>query len=416
MFHTVAILTLGAFGALIAYAYAGYPALLLMAARRPSTPTLALPAELPRVTILVAAYNEEAQIADTIEALLRLDYPADRRQIIIASDASTDRTDEIVRSFADRGVELVRLERRGGKTTAENAAAAHVRGDIVVNTDASTRIRSDALRPMIAAFSDPHIGVVSGTDVSVSALPDDASRGEAAYVQYEMWVRALETRAGGIVGASGCFFAIRADLHRTPAPAHLSRDFAAALDAEEQGYRSISMPAAICYVPRSNDIQAEYRRKVRTFTRGMETLAFKKHLLNPLRDARFAWKLISHKVLRWVIPWSAVVAYVALGAVATYSRVALALFLLVSATVVVGMAGWAVATPGRPLPRWLALPAYALASNVAVLRATLYALGGEQAPTWEPTRRYVLMPNGKGWEGAKVPPISMEGDQAAGSA
>ena len=388
MLEPIAFSVIAFFAGLVGYTYAGYPALLLLLGRRAAAPSPAEPdEEWPSISILVAAYNEEHEIRATVERLLALDYPVERRQILIVSDASTDRTDDIVREYADRGVELLRVTQRGGKTAAENAASSHLRGDIIVNTDASIRIRPDALKPMIAAFRDPEVGVVSGCDVSVSAIADDANKGEAAYVGYEMWVRELETKVGGIVGASGCFFAIRKELQRIPAPTHLSRDFAAALVAREHGMRALSAPGSICYVPRSNDLRAEYRRKVRTFTRGMETLLFKRHLLNPMSEPVFAWKLFSHKVTRWLIPWAALAAYLALAALALRHPLARIALLAATVPVVVGMIGWKLANPGRSQPRWMSIPAYAVAGSTAVLRATVQALRGERAPMWEPTRR-----------------------------
>src|SRR5207249_1884865 len=129
----------------------------------------------------------------------------------------------------DRGVELLRLPERRGKTAAENAARAHLRGTIIVNTDASVRIALQALKPLVAAFADPTVGVASGRDVSVARVGAEANAGESTYVGYEMWVRDLETRVSGIVGASGCLYAIRAELHRQLVPEDLSRDFGAAL-------------------------------------------------------------------------------------------------------------------------------------------------------------------------------------------
>src|SRR5690606_18334018 len=181
------------------YAYAGYPALLWLLQRTRRERPVAEPEEWPRISITVPAYNEEAQIRGTIESLLRLDYPADRRQILIVSDASTDRTDDIVREYADRGVELLRMPERRGKGAAENAAAQRLTGEIIVNTDASIRIAPDALKPLIARFTDPRVGLASGRDVSVAHVEEDANRGESGYVGYEMWVRKLETRIDGIV-------------------------------------------------------------------------------------------------------------------------------------------------------------------------------------------------------------------------
>jgi cellulose synthase/poly-beta-1,6-N-acetylglucosamine synthase-like glycosyltransferase len=259
--------------AITVYAYLGYPILLkLLSLVRRQPKRGDEPAELPLITITVPAYNEERAIAATLDALLAIDYPSDRRQILVVSDASTDRTEELVRGYAQRGVELLRVPVRGGKTNAENAAREHIRGEIVINTDASVRIAPDALKPLIARFVNPEVGVASGRDVSVSHCATDLNVAESGYVGYEMWVRDLETRVHSLVGASGCFYAIRKPLHMTPFPAALSRDFAAALIARENGFRAVTVNEAVCFVPRMGSLRREYRRKVRTLTRGLETL------------------------------------------------------------------------------------------------------------------------------------------------
>ena len=376
-------------GLLFGYAYLVYPALLkVWGALRPDPPRLADPAEWPLISIVVPAYNEEHAIRRTIEALLGLDYPVDRRQILIVSDASTDGTDDVVREYAHRGVELLRLPERSGKTAAENAALPHLRGGIVVNTDATIRILPTALKPLIRVFQDPAIGVASGRDVSVGALTLEANQGESGYVGYEMWVRSLETRVGSIVGASGCFYAIRLELHETLVPAALSRDFASALTAREHGYRAVSVDEAVCLVPRTSSLQREYHRKVRTMARGLETLWFKRHLLNPVRHGRFAWMLWSHKLIRWLVFLVAPVALLALGALAIYypvARVALGL-----ALTGVGLGIVALQSPeGRRLPRPVALCGFVLATHLAGFLAWTRALRGELNPIWEPTRRPV---------------------------
>src|SRR5688572_19901028 len=143
-------------GGLIAgLAYVGYPAVLWLVTRRTAAPGRSVTSTWPTLSITVPAYNEESTIAATLERVLELDYPADRRQVLVISDASTDRTDDIVRGFAGRGVQLLRLPRRAGKTAAENAAREHLTGEIVVNTDASVRIERRALKPLVAVFQDP---------------------------------------------------------------------------------------------------------------------------------------------------------------------------------------------------------------------------------------------------------------------
>src|SRR5260370_35671777 len=206
-------------------------------------------------------------MARTLDGIVALGYPAERSQILVVSDASSDRTDEIVSRFADRGVELLRLPQREGKTAAENAARPHLTGEIIVSTDASVRIHPAAVTHLVAAFGDQSVGLASGRDVSVANLDTPANAGEQAYVGYEMWVRDLETTEHGIVGASGCLYAIRPGLHMGHVPDALSRDFAAALTTRQHGLRAVSVPDAICFVPRSASLRQEYRRKVRTITR-----------------------------------------------------------------------------------------------------------------------------------------------------
>ena len=371
----------------VGYAYFGYPALLLVLTRlMPRRPAPVPPPEWPMISITVPAYNEESAIGATLDRLLELDYPADRRQILVVSDASSDRTDEIVRSYAGRGVELLRMAERGGKTAAENAARPMLRGDIVVNTDASVRIARDAVKPLIVQFGDPTVGVASGRDVSVARVDETANLGESGYVGYEMWIRDLESRVSGIIGASGCFYAIRVDLHRSLVPSALSRDFAAAIIAREQGFRSLSVNEARCYVPRTANLHNEYRRKVRTMARGMETLFYKRHMLHPLRYPMFSWMLFSHKVVRWLAPWTMAVgglAVLALGWREPWARWPGALVLLGTA---MALAGW-YWPASRPMPRLFAVPTYAATGSLAAIHASLKAMRGELNPIWEPTRR-----------------------------
>jgi len=376
-------------GGFCLYTYLGYPAMLklLSVLRRPrrSTPTPA-GAEWPRISITLPVYNEAQVIAAALERILALDYPADRRQVLVVSDASTDRTHELVSQFLDRGVELLRLPERQGKTAAENAARQQLTGEIIINTDASVRIHPVAVKHLVAALGDPSVGVASARDVSVAHVDTPVNAGEHAYVGYEMWVRDLETKVDGIVGASGCLYAIRADLHTHLVPEALSRDFAAALTAREHGRRAVSVPEAVCFVPRGASLRQEYRRKVRTITRGLGTLAYKRALLNPLRYGLFAWMLFSHKVCRWLVPWALLWLVAAVGAVALTSGWGRAALATCGALGALAGIGW-LWPEGERTPRLLALPAYVVAGNVAVLHAWLRVLAGRLAPVWEPTRR-----------------------------
>jgi len=370
--------------ALAVYAYVLYPALLRALAlgrSAPSTPSD--PTAWPPISITVPAYNEERAIRATIENLLACDYPADCREIMVVSDASTDGTDAIVREYANRGVTLLRLPQRGGKTAAENAAGAAVRHDIVINTDASVRVKRDSLKPLVRMFADPTVGVASGRDVSVGDVSAESSAGESGYVGYEMGLRALETRVGSIIGASGCFYAFRRSVYDTQFPDALSRDFASVLIAREQGYRSVSVDEAVCFVPRTVSLEAEFRRKIRTMARGLATLWYKRALLDPLRYGAFSFMLASHKLARWLVyaalPFAAV-GLLLLGTTGRLGLAALALGILGVAAGVLGMR-W------RGAPRVIRMCGFAFASALAGVIAWRDALARKRRPIWEPTRR-----------------------------
>lgn len=390
MLASLAMATLAATVMLGAYTYAGYPlALWLWSAARPRRhppATRAGAGVWPQLTVTIPVHNGAAEIGAALEAILAADYPPDCRQVLVVSDASTDGTDEVVRGFADRGVELLRLPQRRGKTAAENAARTYVRGEIVVNSDAGVRIAPRALRRLVVALADPDVGVASGRDVSVADPRSATTRGESSYVGYEMWVRALETRVAGIVGASGCLYAIRASLHDRVVPEALSRDFSAALESWRRGYRAVSVPAAVCYVPRTGSLREEYRRKVRTIQRGIATLAHERRALDPRRSGVFAWMVFSHKVCRWLVPAAGVAAALSLAVLgwdAAWARLA---FGTLGAVTAVAALGWSWPT-SRRMPWLVAVPSYFVWGNVAVLHAVLRLWRGSGIAVWEPTRR-----------------------------
>ena len=385
--QTLGIIFLAVPALLFGYAYLIYPALLWLLTRRPAWSAPAgEPAEWPPITIVLPVYNEERVITDAIESLLAIDYPAPLRQLLILSDASSDRTHEIVRGYADRGVELVALPERRGKTAAENESARHARGSIIINTDATTRIYPDAVKPLVSVFRDYTVGVASGRDVSTAAGAGEKSGAESGYVGYEMWVRDLETRYGSIVGASGCFMAIRRSLFDQLFPEALSRDFASPLLARAAGFRAVSVPAARARVPRARSLQVEYRRKTRTMARGLETLWYLRRLLNPLRYGRFAWMLWSHKAARWFGFLAAPLGIVGLALLAPQSVIARGLLALTGAGVACGIAAY-VWPRDRAIPRIIASAGYVLGATAAAIVAWGKALRGERNPIWEPTRR-----------------------------
>lgn len=386
---TVAMVLIAIPLVLLLYAYIGYPLLLSLigAGKRAIPNAVDDPAEWPSITVVIPAYNAEGSIARTIDHLLAADYPAAKRQLLVVSDASTDRTDEIVRGYAGQNVELLRQSRRGGKTMGENAAAAHLRSDIVVSTDATIVVPAQSLKQLVRPFADPSVGIVSGRDVSVeAAVASDDTRGEAKYSGYEMWVRSLESRSGLIAGATGSLYAMRRALYTSALPPTLTRDFASTLDAYEQRWRTVAADDAICLVARAPSLRAELHRKARTMTHGLDTLWHYRRLMNPLRHGRFALMLISHKLFRWLMFATFPLGLAGLALASVASGWAAVLFVLALAALAAGsLAVWG--APRHALPAVVALCGYVVVAITASLLAWGRVLRGERVLIWEPTRR-----------------------------
>jgi len=371
--------------ALFVYAYVVYPALLWLLSLGVRRKRETVEVDWPSVTVTVPVYNEERNMRNKLEELLQLDYPAEKLQILVISDASTDATDRIVGEYATRGVELLRLESRRGKTAAENAAGRVARGSIIVNNDATVRIPVHALKALVRVFVDPTIGVASGRDVSVGT--GESNQSESQYVGYEMWLRSLETNLGSIVGASGCFYGIRASIYNSRFPEELSRDFASALIARSHGLRAVSVADAICLVPRATALQTEFRRKVRTMARGLETLWQWRRMLNPLSYGVFAFMLISHKLCRWLIYLLAPLTFVGLAMLSSSSMIGALLLSIAALGVLIAVFSWYRAQQRPRMNRLESLLAFTLVCVCAGFLAWMKVFRREQSPIWEPTRR-----------------------------
>jgi cellulose synthase/poly-beta-1,6-N-acetylglucosamine synthase-like glycosyltransferase len=365
--------------ALVAYTYVGYPIVLwVLTQLRPHDARKG--SIQPSVSIIIAARNEADKIRRKIEHTLALDYPPGRFEVLVASDASDDGTDDIVDEYAGRGVRLVRAPLRKGKENAQGLALAAATGDIIVMTDSATLLEPEALRRLVENFADASIGAVSSEDFLVDAAGNPTAEG--VYVKFEMWVRRLESRFHSIVGLSGSCFAIRRELCGYW-PATLASDFLSALHAARAGYRAIADPSARGRFVAVASTQAEMRRKVRTFLRGITVLMANLDLLNPLRYGRFAFQLASHKLLRFLAPILLVVGLVAsalVGEPLYYAAFAAqaAFYLLAYASGIV---------PRLQQQRLVRVAHFFTMVQVAMLMAWVKYAMGQQQVTWEPSRR-----------------------------
>lgn len=286
---------------LVVYVYAGYPLLLALVRTLGGHRRVAIDEQvLPPVTLVVSAFNEAAVIGEKIENCLDLDYPKDMLQVIVVSDASDDGTDEVVNGYAARGVDLLRMADRGGKTLGLNAAVAVARGEVVVFSDANAMYGRDVIQKLVRNFADPAVGAAVGESTYVD--PEvESERSEGLYWRYETAIKRLESSVGSVVGGDGAIYAVRKSLY-IPMRADALSDFVNPLQVVQAGHRCVYEPAARSYERAADNFSKEFRRKVRIVNRAWRALWRMNALLNPSRYGFFAFELVSHKLLRWLVP------------------------------------------------------------------------------------------------------------------
>jgi cellulose synthase/poly-beta-1,6-N-acetylglucosamine synthase-like glycosyltransferase len=365
----------------VVYTYLGYPfTLALWAAIVPSRTwnSEAPVSHVPFITVLIPVHNESAIIAAKLENTLALEYPGEM-EIIVVSDGSSDSTTEIVREFEQAGaVKLIELTERRGKGNALNKGVEAASGEIIVFSDASIMLDSKAAWNIVKPFSDPNIGCVSGEDRIAGP------GGEGLYGRYELWLRRLESKTVSIAGASGSLYAERKvivkDFQEGMAP-----DFLSVLNAFEAGYRAISTRDAIGSMSAASTSTAEFSRKVRTAIRGMTALFAKRKLLNPFRYPGTAFVLLSHKLMRWLVP------FFLIGLLA--SSIALASNWKFGAFFIAQITFYAIGLLGLIWQRLLESTAvvrvatYFTLANAAIAMAWVKYIFGTRQEIWGPTRR-----------------------------
>jgi len=284
------------------YTYGGYPLLLALIARLSPCPVMKKNC-MPFVSVVIAAGNEECNIKKRLENLLLQDYAADHYEIIVVSDGSTDRTNEIVSSFTDSNVQLIALPEKVGKAVALNQGIASAAGKIVVFADARQIFAADTVRQLVTNFADPTVGCVSGELMFVDNA-DCAIRVEmGAYWRYEKVIRRMESASGSVIGATGAVYAIRKDLYHPLPPGTILDDVLTPMTIALKGYRVVFDSAATAYDVLSKDIDQEWKRKVRTLAGNWQLLGFAPTLLIP-RQCQLWWRFMSHKVFRLLVPFS----------------------------------------------------------------------------------------------------------------
>jgi cellulose synthase/poly-beta-1,6-N-acetylglucosamine synthase-like glycosyltransferase len=342
----------------------------------------------PSVSVIIAAYNEEKHIAQKLTTTLGQDYPQAKLEIIVASDCSTDQTHTIVEQFRDQGVKLIVLPQRGGKTAAQNAAVEQARGEILVFTDATTILPADAIRELVQGFADPRVGCIDAPHESVSQAGTVVGRGGRIYRSYESKIKELEAIVNSLIGVTGCLYAIRRKLYE-PINPDLISDFIIASKVYSKGYIGISSNGIVTREVAHEVVSKEFEMRVRIVIRSIHGLVREARMLNPFRYGFFSFQLLSHKVMRYLVPEFLLGTFFLSLALArsdsSWAQLYGWLFAGQLALYFAALLGWLSLRFKIPAP-FLHIPFYFVISNLAALWGMVEYLRGERKVTWTTVR------------------------------
>ncbi len=372
--------------ALVAYPYVIYPLVIWLAARlfgRDHAETDPNPHELPKVSLLIAAHNEEDVIEARLQNALALDYPPGRLEIVVGSDGSDDATNEMVRGYADRGVRLLDYRQRRGKSAVLNSSVPRLTGDIIVFSDANTFYDTQAIRRLVQRFENPKVGAVCGRLVLTD--PATGQNVDSLYWRYETFLKRCESRLGTLLGANGAIYALPKK-HYVPIPDNtIIDDFVIPLLAKlHHNFRVDYEPTALAFEETPPTIQAEFRRRSRIGAGGYQSLS----LLWRLLSTQYGWTafcFLSHKILRWLAPFCLVGMMLANLALVEYPTYRMLLFLQLS---FYGLSVLGSLTRGRSVPlRLIRVSTMFCSMNAALMVGFLNWMRSPQKGTWQRTSR-----------------------------
>lgn len=369
---------------LVLYVYAGYPLLVWFVSR--IAPKCAVNRDRnfqPTVTVIIPAHNEERWIARKIENTLHLDYPRERLQILVASDGCTDETVSVAGRFAPWGVEINHLAERKGKTATLNRVVPAARGEILLLTDAKALLESDSLTWLVRHFSDPAVGCVTGARFC-SPTESPASHGEGLYWRYESWIKRSESAVHSCLGLHGQIMAVRKSLF--PSIPGSSDDFYIPMRILiATGARVVFEPRAKAHIPAAATMRQELERKTRSHTSPLFDFPHFRAALNP-RTSPVWWQFLSHHLLRFVVPWAMIVAFLSSALLWSAGVVHRALFLSQCAFYAAALVGFLSVAARYPI-RAFYVPFYFCFANLAVVRAWFRRLRNERRMAWHVTDR-----------------------------
>jgi cellulose synthase/poly-beta-1,6-N-acetylglucosamine synthase-like glycosyltransferase len=372
------------------YVYFGYPAILWLLTRniQPKPAPVNVGTEdgsIPTVTLVISCYNEAAVIEEKLNNATALDYPTDKLNIVIVSDGSDDGTDEKVKALGNPRIKLIRQEGRLGKTMGINLAMEQIHSQITVFSDANAMYAPDAISRLAENFDDPKVGYAVGAALYTDADSGASANNENLYWRYELAIKEMESKLHSVVGGDGAIYAIRTELWE-PLQAQDINDFVNPLQIIAKGYRGVFDPKARCFEETAGDFGREVARKERIVNRSIRGLMRVAQVMNPSKTGVFAFEVISHKLLRWLIPLF-LIAGVAGSLVLAFAG--FVLFKLITAgallMLVLTLSGH-LSKNRNQLPTWIATPYYFVMVNGYAVRGIIMALRGQTQVTWKSSR------------------------------
>lgn len=380
---------------LVAYTYLGYGLLLWLIVKtrrllglRPEEPSLPADDQLPDVTLMICAYNEQDIIREKMENIRALDYPQEKLCVMWVTDGSSDSSVEILQSYDN--ITLIHSPERKGKAAAMQHGLRENRSPIVVFTDANTMLNTGAIREIVRQMMKPGVSCVSG-EKRVAARHEGqvAAEGEGLYWKYESTLKRWDAELYSAMGAAGELFAVRMEHYREAPSNALLDDFMMSMLIVADGHRIAYTSEAYAMEYGSADMSEESKRKRRIAAGGLQSCWWLRRLMNPLRYPLVSFQFVSHRVLRWTIAPFALLALIPLNILLVWTKAGMvynAVWLLQLLFYAAALAGWWLAQRGRK-NRLLYVPYYFLFMNLNVFRGITYLRTHKSSGTWEKAKR-----------------------------
>jgi cellulose synthase/poly-beta-1,6-N-acetylglucosamine synthase-like glycosyltransferase len=383
---------------LVFYTHIGYGLLIWVLTRikklfvKNAVPAILPTDELPAVTYIVAAYNEEAWISEKIENSLRLQYPSEKLLLWFVTDGSNDNTPAIVAEYASKmpdRIQLFHQPERRGKIAAVERVMEQVRTPVTVFSDANTKVNPEAIHNIVRHYHDEKVGAVAGEKrIHMDAAEEASAAGEGIYWKYESFLKQLDNEFYSTIGAAGELFSIRTELYRPVEPDTLIEDFVMTMRIAMGGYKIAYEPAAYAVENGSASVKEELKRKVRIAAGALQAIYRLRALLNPFKYGRLSFQYISHRMLRWTLAPLALPVILISNIVLAGSGQPLyqVLLGLQVAFYLLALAGWLL-EKRKVRIKILFIPYYFLVMNYAMFAGAIRLLKGQQSVLWEKAAR-----------------------------